>query len=148
MAHAPGWLRNQPGGQEGPGGASLAGDLSPRPGDGAQHDGKGTGSQGGEEAEVQRALHAIVAHAHHRIQVVLKRSNAKYSTMSNNRSSNLRPRTDKRSIIHEGKRSRECRRAGSSLYSRLVEKSGPLFAFSPPSLTSLLLTQFCCSETN
>lgn len=105
-----------------PDGNSLGGNLPPSPGNGTQHDGKGTGCQGGEEAEVQRPLHAIVAHAHHRVQVVLKGSNTKYSTMSNGRSLNLLPRADERGIIHEEKRSRECRGAGTSLYSTLVGK--------------------------
>lgn len=101
-------------------GNSLAGDPSPGPGDGTQHDGEGTGCQGGEEAEVQRTLHAVVAHAHHGVQVVLKGSGTKHSTMSDGRSSKLLPRADERSIIHEGERSRECRRAGNSLYSTLA----------------------------
>lgn len=61
-------------GWRGGGTHSLAGDLSPGPRDGAQHDGEGTGREGGEEAEVQRPFHAVVAHAHHGVQVVLQRS--------------------------------------------------------------------------
>lgn len=106
MAHVRAWLRN-----------SLAGDLPPRPGDGAQHDAEGTGCQGGEEAEVQRALHAIVAHAHHRVQVVLKGSDTKYGSASTGTGANLLPRADQRSISHEEK----------SLYGTLVgTQSSPL----------------------
>lgn len=64
---------------------SLGGNLSPGPGDGAQHDSEGTGREGGEEAEVQRPLHTVVAHAHHGVQVVLQRSNTE-GPRSNGRS--------------------------------------------------------------
>lgn len=55
-----------------------AGNLSPCPGNGTQHDSEGTGCQNGEQAEVQYTLHSIIAHPHHCIQVVLKRSNAEH----------------------------------------------------------------------
>lgn len=118
-------------------GNSLAGDPSPGPGDGAQHDGEGTGRQGGEEAEVQRTLHAVVAHAHHGVQVVLKASDAKHSTMSDGRSSKLLPRADERSIIHEGERSPEWKLIIQHISGYTAEKSRPLLAFSPPSVQRL-----------
>lgn len=58
-----------------------AGYLSPCPGNGTQHDSEGTGCQDREEAEVEHTLHPVVAHPHHRIQVVLQRSNAKHSVV-------------------------------------------------------------------
>lgn len=59
---------------------SPAGDLSPRPGNGTQHDSEGTGCQCREEAEVQHTLHPVIAHPYHCIQVVLQRSNRWYNT--------------------------------------------------------------------
>lgn len=59
---------------------SPAGDLSPCPGNGTKHDSEGTGCQGGEEAEVEHALHPVIAHPHHGIQVVLQRSNTRHDT--------------------------------------------------------------------
>lgn len=49
-----------------------AGDEGPGAGDGTQHGTEGTGSQQGEQAEVEQPLHPVVAHPHQGIQVVLQ----------------------------------------------------------------------------
>jgi len=46
-------------------------DVPPRPGDGAQHDAEGADGERGEDGQVEETLHAVVAHAHQRVQVVL-----------------------------------------------------------------------------